>query len=46
MRTILLYRLYGRDGVDDKQFEKLKDWGIVKKRPDYDEKIHYVEMQR
>ena len=28
------YRLYGKEGVNDREIEKLKEWGIIKKNLD------------
>ena len=49
------YRLYGRDGINDKEFNKLKDFVdpasgdkqelVVKRRPDYDYKLSLMEQR-
>lgn len=46
LRIIMKYRLYGRDGVDEKEFQKLKDYidpasgekkeFVIRRRHDYD----------
>jgi hypothetical protein len=32
MRTILKYRLYGRDGVTNREFNRLVEWGVIQKK--------------
>lgn len=29
-RTIIKYRLYGKEGISEREFQKLKEWGVVK----------------
>ena len=33
VRITMKYRIYGREGVTDHEFNKLVEWGIVKRRP-------------
>ena len=33
------YRLYGREGITDREFQKLLDWGVIKQKPSIHIKI-------
>ena len=49
LRLIMKYRLYGRDGITDKEFDKLKHYVerrengkeeyVVRRKPDYDDQL-------
>ena len=42
-RMILRYRLYGRDGVSQAEYGKLKDWGVIKK---LDDETQYIKVKK
>ena len=39
----LRYRLFGRDGVSDKEFKNLTKLGVVKKSDDYDKHMDIIK---
>lgn len=52
LRTIMKYRLFGRDGVNDKEFQKLKDYidpnsvgkpqFVIRRKEDYEYQLSII----